>query len=81
MRGKTVFVAGHAGMVGSGLVRRLEREKVELLSMGRSQVIFAIRQTSINLDVRRIQALGWHSTTPITDALRFAYRAFLALTA
>jgi GDP-L-fucose synthase len=38
LRGKRVFVAGHRGMVGSALVRRLAGENVELLTAGRSEV-------------------------------------------
>jgi GDP-L-fucose synthase len=38
MKGKTVFVAGHRGMVGSALVRRLAMEDVELLTVPRSEV-------------------------------------------
>jgi GDP-L-fucose synthase len=38
LKGKTVFVAGHRGMVGSALVRRLAREDVELLTVGRGEV-------------------------------------------
>jgi GDP-L-fucose synthase len=38
LKGKTVFVAGHKGMVGGALVRRLAREGVELLTVGRSEV-------------------------------------------
>src|ERR1700755_2883019 len=38
LKGKTVYVAGHRGMVGSALVRRLAREDVELLTVGRSEV-------------------------------------------
>ena len=38
LKGKTVFVAGHRGMVGSALVRRLAREKVELLTAARAEV-------------------------------------------
>lgn len=38
LKGKTVFVAGHGGMVGSALVRRLAQENVELLTVGRSEV-------------------------------------------
>lgn len=38
LKGKTVYVAGHRGMVGSALVRRLARENVELLTMSRSEV-------------------------------------------
>jgi GDP-L-fucose synthase len=38
VKGKTVFVAGHGGMVGSALVRRLARENVELLTVARHEV-------------------------------------------
>jgi GDP-L-fucose synthase len=38
LQGKTVFVAGHRGMVGSALVRRLAQENVELLTLSRSEV-------------------------------------------
>jgi len=38
LKGKTVFVAGHRGMVGSALTRRLAQENVELLTVGRREV-------------------------------------------
>src|SRR6202790_1429115 len=38
LKGKTVFVAGHGGMVGAALVRRLARENVELLTVKPSDV-------------------------------------------
>ena len=38
LKGKTVFVAGHRGMVGAALVRRLEQEDVELLTIRRAEV-------------------------------------------
>jgi GDP-L-fucose synthase len=38
LKGKTVFVAGHRGMVGAALVRRLAQENVELLTVGRSEI-------------------------------------------
>jgi GDP-L-fucose synthase len=38
LKGNTVFVAGHRGMVGSALVRRLASEDVELLTTERSEV-------------------------------------------
>ena len=38
LKGKTVFVAGHRGMVGAALVRRLAQEDVELLTVGRREV-------------------------------------------
>jgi GDP-L-fucose synthase len=37
LKGKSVFVAGHRGMVGAALVRRLAREDVELLTASRSE--------------------------------------------
>src|SRR5271168_1740506 len=38
LKGKRVFVAGHRGIVGSALVRRLASEGVELLTVPRSEV-------------------------------------------
>src|SRR3954447_6488475 len=38
LRGKSVYVAGHRGMVGSALTRRLEREAVRLLTVDRREV-------------------------------------------
>ena len=38
LKGKTVFVAGHRGMVGSALVRRLGQENVETLTVGRREL-------------------------------------------
>jgi GDP-L-fucose synthase len=38
LKGKTVFVAGHRGMVGAALVRRLKQEDVELQTIRRAEV-------------------------------------------
>ncbi len=38
LKGKTVFVAGHGGMVGGALLRRLASEDVKLLTAGRSEL-------------------------------------------
>lgn len=38
LKGKTVYVAGHRGMVGSALVRRLASEDVEVLTASHSEV-------------------------------------------
>jgi len=38
LKGKTVFVAGHRGMAGSALVRRLAREDVRLLTVPRREL-------------------------------------------
>jgi GDP-L-fucose synthase len=38
LKGKTVYVAGYHGMVGSAIARRLAQEDVRLLTVGRSEV-------------------------------------------
>lgn len=38
LSGKKVWVAGHRGMVGSAVVRRLANERVEIITAGRDQV-------------------------------------------
>ncbi|UVO40430.1 GDP-L-fucose synthase [Bradyrhizobium arachidis] len=38
MKGKNVYVAGHRGMVGSAIVRRLARENVNLVTVDRREV-------------------------------------------
>ncbi|MEQ8967702.1 MAG: GDP-L-fucose synthase [Azospirillaceae bacterium] len=38
LAGRRVFVAGHRGMVGGAVVRRLEREACEILTVGRDRV-------------------------------------------
>ncbi|GIX17756.1 MAG: GDP-L-fucose synthase [Rhodothalassiaceae bacterium] len=38
LAGKRVFVAGHRGMVGSAIVRRLQRENCELLTVSREEL-------------------------------------------
>ncbi len=38
LKGKRVWVAGHRGMVGSAIVRRLRQEDCEILTVGRNEV-------------------------------------------
>jgi GDP-L-fucose synthase len=38
LKGKRVWVAGHRGLVGSALLRRLKTEEVELLTVGREEI-------------------------------------------
>ena len=38
LAGKRVFVAGHRGMVGGALIRRLETERCEVLTAGRAEL-------------------------------------------
>src|SRR4051794_35171199 len=47
LKGKTVFVAGHRGMVGGALTRRLAAEDVRLLTAARSELDLR-DQTAVN---------------------------------
>jgi GDP-L-fucose synthase len=38
LAGKRVFVAGHAGMVGAAIVRRLDRERCEIITVARDEL-------------------------------------------
>ena len=58
LKGKTVFVAGHGGMVGGALVRRLARENVELLTVGRQRSRFARSGRGVRLVCRQASAGG-----------------------
>jgi GDP-L-fucose synthase len=46
LSGRRIFVAGHRGMVGSALVRRLAREKCEILTAGR-EALDLLRQADV----------------------------------
>ncbi len=52
LKGKKIWVAGHNGMVGSALVRRLEREDVVLLTADR-QSLDLRRQAEVERFVER----------------------------
>lgn len=58
LQGKRVWVAGHRGMVGSAIVRRLEQEGCEILTVGRDTVDLANQaQTSEWIMENRPQAV------------------------
>lgn len=58
LKGKRVWVAGHRGMVGSAIVRRLEQEDCEVLTVGRDTVDLANQaQTSDWIMKNRPQAV------------------------
>ena len=46
LTGKRVWVAGHRGMVGSALIRRLRQERCEILTVDRSQLDL-LQQTAV----------------------------------
>ena len=52
LRGKKIWVAGHQGMVGSALVRRLEAEACTLLSASRAELDLT-DQTAVDAWVRK----------------------------
>ncbi|MBB5520090.1 GDP-L-fucose synthase [Amphiplicatus metriothermophilus] len=46
LAGKRVFVAGHRGMVGAALVRRLAKENCEILTVGREELDLGDQETT-----------------------------------
>lgn len=48
LRGRRIWVAGHTGMVGSAVVRRLERENCEVVTIGRQEL--DLRDAAATLD-------------------------------
>lgn len=51
LKGKRVFVAGHRGMVGAALTRRLERENCEVITASRD-TLDLLRQTEVEAWMR-----------------------------
>jgi len=58
LAGKRIFVAGHRGLVGSALVRRLQSENCEIITAGKSE-----------LDLRRQDAVEWFINNNQLDAV------------
>lgn len=58
LKGKRVWVAGHRGMVGAALVRRLAQEECEVLTAGRSEADLT-RQAEVErwVEAKRPQAI------------------------
>ena len=52
LRGRRVWVAGHRGMVGSAIVRRLERERCHVLTVDRSELDLTRQQPTREWIVR-----------------------------
>jgi len=86
LRDKRVFVAGHTGMVGSGLIRRLGLEDCKIFTANRSEVdlrrgeqvdrwISTIRPDAVFLAAGRVGGIFANSTYPadfIADNLAIA---------
>lgn len=54
IKGKRIFVAGHRGMVGSAVVRRLRREDCTILTAGREELDLT-RQADVEAWMGRVQ--------------------------
>lgn len=76
LAGKKVFVAGHRGMVGSGIVRRLAQESCEILVAGRSELdLLSEEQTArwfdrhrpdvVVLAAAKVGGIGANSALPV----------------
>ena len=73
LRGRRVFVAGHRGMVGSAIVRRLESEGSTVLIAERVTSREAFRSTRPDgapkklLNVSKLSALAGGPSTPLRE--------------
>ena len=76
LTGKKVFVAGHRGMVGSGIVRRLAQENCQILTAGRSELDLenkeqvarwfeANRPDVVVLAAAKVGGIGANSSLPV----------------
>ena len=65
LRGKTVYVAGHRGMVGSALVRRLAQENIELLTVGRREVDLRDQAAVFTISTDDVLTDSSWSVTPV----------------
>jgi GDP-L-fucose synthase len=60
LRGKRVFVAGHRGLVGSAIVRRLAHENCKILTADRRALDLTDQQaTEAWLERSRPDAISW----------------------
>jgi GDP-L-fucose synthase len=86
LAGQRVFVAGHRGMVGAAIVRRLAQEKCEILTVDRSQVdltrqaeterwLIAAKPDAVFLAAGKVGGIHANNTYPadfIADNLQIA---------
>jgi GDP-L-fucose synthase len=86
LAGQRVFVAGHRGMVGAAIVRRLAQEKCEILTVDRSQVdltrqaeterwLIAAKPDAVFLAAGKVGGIHANNTYPadfISDNLQIA---------
>ncbi|MGO4682974.1 GDP-L-fucose synthase family protein [Hyphomicrobium sp. 2TAF46] len=75
LSGKRVFVAGHRGMVGGALLRRLQRERCDLLTVGRERLdlldqaavrsfMFEARPDAVIVAAAKVGGIQANSTFP-----------------
>ena len=85
-KSEKIFVAGYRGLVGSALIRRLEREGFSNLpKRDRAQLDGELSWDTTKpdgmqrklLDVARLHSLGWHPTIPLRDGIAQTYDWFL----
>ncbi|MGY4364111.1 nucleoside-diphosphate-sugar epimerase [Bradyrhizobium sp. LB1.3] len=53
LKGKSVYVAGHRGMVGSAIARRLAREDVQLVTVDRREVDLSATRPPCSIGSRK----------------------------
>ena len=81
LKGKTVCVAGHRGMVGGALVRRLAQEGVELLTIGRREVDLRrlVEQRGVKVD-SVVAELATEVAITATPVIQYGKRKYARIT-
>ena len=78
-RNAAVYVAGHRGLVGSGLVRRLEAEGFTRVLYATRQEVDLRDQTAVPRklpDVSRLHGLAWRHRIALPAGLASTYQWF-----
>ena len=71
-----IFVAGHAGLAGSALMRRVRKEGfTRTLSVPRAEL--DLRDPAKLLDVTKLHNRGWHHQIDLREAIGNSYDWFL----
>src|ERR1700751_2171163 len=92
LRGKRIYVAGHAGMVGAAIVRRLERERCEIITAARSELdlrhseavegfMARVKPDAVFVAAGQVGGIGANSAFPadfLGDNLAIAYNTIHA---
>jgi nucleoside-diphosphate-sugar epimerase len=77
-----IYIAGHGGLVGSAILRRLEREGFTNIITATREQLDLRDQAAVNywfLDVTRLHQLGWNYRIDLKTGIEAVYRWYQSL--